>query len=134
MPECTSNCFLFLQLRQFGRGLHELRLPDLWRGSLRRSPSTSLAALLLVPVLVLRRRQLLRVGQVIDSDGQEHVQQGVVAEQGQDDEVERVDVARAMPPLRLDALVHHFVPILPGQDLCEERQRVKESYSNAGNY
>ena len=43
--------------------------------------------------LVLRGRELLRVGEIVHGDGEEHVEQGVVAEQRQHDEVQRVDHA-----------------------------------------
>ena len=67
--------------------------------------------------LIFGRRQLLGVGQVVDGDGQEDVEQGVVAEQGQDDEVEGVDHSGSVPALGLDALVHDLVPVLAGQHL-----------------
>ena len=55
--------------------------------------------------LLLRSRQLLGVGQVVHGDGKEHVEEGVVAEEGEHDEVQGVDVARPVPALRLDALI-----------------------------
>jgi len=54
---------------------------------------------LVLGLLVLSGRQLLRVGQVVDGDGQEDVEQGVVAEEGEDDEVEGVDHSGAMAAL-----------------------------------
>ncbi len=50
-------------------------------------------------LLVLGCCQLLRVGQVVDGDGQEDVEQGVVAEEGEDDEVKGVDHSGAMATL-----------------------------------
>ena len=38
--------------------------------------------------LVLGSSELLCIGEVVDGDGEEHVEQGVVAKQGQHDEVE----------------------------------------------
>ena len=42
--------------------------------------------------------------QRVDGDGQEDVEEGVVAEEGQEDEVQRVDEAGASTALGLDAL------------------------------
>lgn len=53
----------------------------------------------------------------VDSDSQENVEQCVVAKQGEEDEVARVDEAGASATLRLDAQVHDLVPILTSQDL-----------------
>lgn len=53
----------------------------------------------------------LGVSQVVDSDSKEHVQQRVVSKQHEDDKVQRVDHAPLDAALRLDAIVHHFVPI-----------------------
>jgi len=69
--------------------------------------------------LIFCCRQFLRVRQVVNSDGQEDVEQGVVAEERQYDEVERVNHSGSMTTLRLDALVHHLVPVFTGQDLFE---------------
>ncbi len=55
--------------------------------------------------------------QVVDSNGQEDVEQGVVPEERENDEIQRVDVARPVAALGLDALIHHLVPVLTGQDL-----------------
>ena len=62
----------------------------------------------------------LSVRQVVNGDGQEDVEKGVVAEQGQDDEVERVNHSGSMAPLGLDALVHHLVPVFAGEDLFQK--------------
>jgi hypothetical protein len=59
----------------------------------------------------------LSVRQVVDSDSQEDVQQGVVTEEHQNYEVQRVDHTLFVAALRQDSLVHHFVPILASQDL-----------------
>ena len=58
--------------------------------------------------LVLGRGQLLRVGEVVHGDGEEDVEEGVVPEEGEHDEVERVDHAVADAALRHDAVVHHL--------------------------
>ncbi len=82
-------------------------------------------SLLLFPLtrLLLRGRQLLRTGQVVDGNGQEDVQQCVVAEQYQNDEVHRVDHAALVDAaLRLDRLVHHLVPVLAGENLKDGQQ------------
>lgn len=72
----------------------------------------------LLLLFLLGGRELLRVRQVVDSDGQEHVQQRVVAEQHEDDEVQSVYHPSALGLcLTPDALVHDFVPIFAGQDL-----------------
>ena len=71
------------------------------------------------------RPAYLSVGQVVDGDGQEDVQEGVVAEQGQDDEVERVNHSGSVAPLGLDALVHHLVPVFAGQDLFQKKRLVR---------
>ena len=73
-----------------------------------------LLALLLLAAVVVR----VGVGQVVDGDGQEYVEEDVVAGDEEDDEVEaeehpvRLDAAKG-----LDAVVHHHVPILARQDL-----------------
>ena len=67
--------------------------------------------------LVLRRSELLSVGEVVHSDGEEDVEEGVVTKEGQDNEVERVDHAVADPTLGLDPVVHHLVPVLASQHL-----------------
>ena len=72
---------------------------------------------LLVLSLIFGRSQLLRIGQIVDGDGQEDVEQGVVAEEREDDEVERVDVARSVASLGLYALIHDLVPVLARENL-----------------
>ena len=67
--------------------------------------------------LVLRCSELLSVGEIVHSDGKEDVEEGVVTEEGEDDEVERVDHAVADPPLGHDPVVHHLVPVLARQHL-----------------
>ena len=67
--------------------------------------------------LVLRCSELLSVGEIVHSDGEEDVEEGVVAEEGEDDEVERVDHAVADATLGLDPVVHHLVPVLASQHL-----------------
>ena len=72
--------------------------------------------------LIFSGRQFLRVRQVVDGDGQEYVEQGVVAEECEDDEIEGVDHSGAMAALRLDALVHHLVPVFAGQNLFDKNR------------
>lgn len=67
--------------------------------------------------LILRRSELLSVGEIVNGDGEEDVEESVVAEEGEDNEVERVDHAVADPPLGHDPVVHHLVPVLTSQDL-----------------
>ena len=75
-------------------------------------------------------RAYLSVCQVVDGDGQEDVEEGVVAEQGQDDEVERVNHSGSMAPLGLDALVHHLVPVFAGEDLFQKNNGTRiKNYS-----
>ena len=64
-------------------------------------------------------RETLGVGQVVDGDGQEDVEQNVVAANEQRDEVEeREDGAQGREAtIRPDARVHHFVPVLAGEYL-----------------
>ena len=69
-----------------------------------RGPERGLLGDLVLLLLHLERGHLLRLPQRVDGDGQEHVEQRVVAEQRQEDEVQRVDQAGARPALRLDAL------------------------------
>ena len=69
------------------------------------------------PHLILRCSELLSVGEIVHSDGEEDVEEGVVAEEGEDDEVERVDHAVADAPLGHDPVVHHLVPVLARQHL-----------------
>ena len=101
------------QFGQLLRALHEL---DLLLHVARRR---GLVVAVLVLRLVLGRRELLRVGQVVDGDGQEDVEQGVVAEEREDDEVEAVDHPGAVAALGLDPLVHDLVPVLAGQHLLQ---------------
>jgi len=79
-----------------------------------------LLGLLVLLLLLLHGRHLLRLAQAVHSDGQEDVEQRVVAEHGQKDEVEGVDEALARASLRLDAVVHHLVPILASEDLHDK--------------
>ncbi len=73
--------------------------------------------LLLVFVLFQR----VGVGQVVDGDGQEDVEEDVVATDEQDDKVEAGDDADAFDPAEgLDAVVHYHVPVLTGEDLRHE--------------
>ena len=67
--------------------------------------------------LLLSGSQLLGIGQVVDSDGQENVEQSVIAKESENDKVQRVNHARAMSALRLDPLVHDFVPVFAGEHL-----------------
>ena len=70
-----------------------------------------------VPHLILGCSQLLSVGEIVYSDGEEDVEEGVVPKEGEDNEVERVDHAVADPALGDDAVVHHLVPVLASQHL-----------------
>ena len=67
--------------------------------------------------LVLRCSQFLSVGEIVHSDGEEDVEEGVVTKEGEDNEVERVDHAVADPALGDDPVVHHLVPVLASQHL-----------------
>ena len=57
-------------------------------------------------------RHLLGLTQRVHSNGQEHVEQGVIAEHGQKYEVKRINQTRTSTPLGLDALIHDLIPIL----------------------
>lgn len=59
----------------------------------------------------------LGIGQIVNGDSQEHIEQRVVAKQHKDDEVETVDHALLGASLRSDPVVHHLVPILSREDL-----------------
>ena len=74
-----------------------------------------------IPFLLALVLERVRVREVVDGDGEEDVEQDVVAAHEQDDEVQGghdadgVDAAE-----RLDAVVHDHVPVLAGQDLVEK--------------
>ena len=57
------------------------------------------------------------VGEIVHGNSEEHVEEGVVTEQGEDNEVEGVDHAVTDPTLGDDAVVHHLVPVLASQHL-----------------
>ena len=84
------------------RALHELHLPlDVPSNSGRRRDLGLLGPCL----LVFGCRQFLSIGQVVDGDGQEHVEECIVAKQSEDDEVKAVG---DLIVLGLDAIVHHL--------------------------
>ena len=63
---------------------------------------SSLLVYLLINVqshLILGCSELLGVGEIVHGNGEEHVEERVVAEHGQKDEVERVDQARLVTTL-----------------------------------
>ncbi len=58
------------------------------------------------------------VCEVVDGDGQENVEQDVVAAHEEDDEVHAGDESDAIDPAkRLDSVVHDHVPIFTGKNL-----------------
>lgn len=64
--------------------------------------------------------QSISISQVVDSDGQEDVEEDVVTTDEQNDEVDAGDDANALDSAEsLDAIVHHHVPILTSEDLNE---------------
>ena len=67
-------------------------------------PERGLLGRLVLLLLHLQRGHLLRLAQRVDGDGEEDVEEGVVAEEGQEDEVQRVDEAGAGAALGFDAL------------------------------
>lgn len=81
-----------------------------------------LLLLVLLLLLLFGGAQLLRIRKIVDGDSQEDVQQGVVAEEHQHDEVERMGHA-----LRLDTLVHHLVPVFSSQDLHHHYELLHQS-------
>ena len=77
-----------------------------------------LPPLVFLRLLLLRDVQALRVRQVVHRDGQEHVEEDVVAADEQRDEVDGQQQAVGLgPPVRVDAVVHDQVPVLARQYL-----------------
>lgn len=69
--------------------------------------------LILFLLFLLSGGEFLCVGQIVDGDGQEHIEQSVVAKDDKDDEVETVDHAVTIDaPLGDDAPVHDLIPVL----------------------
>ena len=79
-----------------------------------------LLGLVVLLLLLLHGGHLLGLAQTVDGDGQEDVEQGVVAEHGEEDEVERLDQAGLGAALGLDAVVHDLVPVLARENLERE--------------
>ncbi len=79
---------------------------------------------LLAPVVVL---QGIGVSQVVDGDGQEDVQEDVVTTDEENDEVHAGEDADGVDTTEgLDAVVHHDVPILTGQDLDDFAEKLDD--------
>ena len=87
---------------------HSLLGPGSGRDGAVGGPERRLLGLVVLLLLHLQGGHLLRLAQRVDGDGQEDVEEGVVAEEGQEDEVQRVDEAGASSALRLDALLERF--------------------------
>ena len=87
---------------------HSLLGPGSGRYGAVGGPERRLLGLVVLLLLHLQGGHLLRLAQRVDGDGQEDVEQRVVAEQRQEDEVQRVDEAGASSALRLDALLERF--------------------------
>ena len=65
-----------------------------------------------------------RLVERVAGDGEEHVEEGVVAEEGEHHEVEAVDVSVGLAPaLGVDGRVHDLVPVLAREDLEDGEQR-----------
>ena len=84
--------------------VHSLLRPGPGRHGAVGGPQRRLLGRVVLLLLLLQGGHLLRLPQRVHGDGQEDVEQRVVAEQRQEDEVQRVDEAGARPALRLDAL------------------------------
>ena len=92
-----------------GRSIgHSLLAPGSRRDWTVGRPERRLLGHLVLLLLHLQGGHLLRLAKRVDGDGQEDVEQGVVAEEGQEDEVEGVDEAGASSSLGLDALIERF--------------------------
>ena len=62
--------------------------------------------------------QALRIAQIVHSNSQKHVQQDVVSDDEHDYKIERRDHAHSVnAAIGAYACVHHFVPVLAGQNL-----------------
>jgi len=78
---------------------------------------------ILLFLLLFSSCELLCIGQIINSNGQEHIEQCVVTKEHQDNEVERIN--HASSTLWPDTIVHDFVPVLPSQNLNKPRRNTE---------
>ena len=73
----------------------------------------------LLPLFLLNLTvcQFLGVGEIVDGDGEEDVEQSVVAENDEHKEVDGVDEAPVSTAFRSNRVVHYDIPIFIGQNL-----------------
>ena len=68
-------------------------------------------------LLVFGSCQLLSIGEIVDGNSEKDVEQSIVTKECKNDKIERVYHPRAMPTLRLDSMIHNFIPIFSSQNL-----------------